>query len=930
MGDRIIKIPDDYNPRNPHGGNKISSISVSPGGKYVITYSYVDNSIEGWIVEDSKMILDPQANVYKLPKGIKTYSNYSIKIKLSGRIVGISIDVDKENIWAISLNYLFQLDLETLQLKFSYSLGFNTIYKNIFDNKLSVIFKENSIVVKYNNEIAIFSEGIYFPIRNIRLEDFILKVELLCEVCEGQNNNYLLVFNLPKYDEKQNIFLYHTSDINKQPVDASEIFNDGNSEKGFIIHEYNSESKKAFGLVDGKISCINLSNRNWHEFFINHMFDDIITSWNNYLNDSDEMKYCNDTLFFPDMENIRSLFSEEKKNLYESEHIDISFKDQKYKWRINNINNRDYKISVYLDEILLDSRKIYLLDKWKILINNALILNYDRKLIIFEYDNNNKSIKTKYWCSTFGEISITQFSGSTLPMTVDQRHAEWKKMFISIIEDNRCLARYGTTILRDLIKSNDSESTHNIESIYTRCIEIVKEDPSRNLKFLSIITSSMDDLYRKYPDYLTKFNSEMFMFLDPYDEKINNNKKYSHFYTFSQEIEIYKTSKLTKLSELFILSELYCKLQELIEKLHDSHITIIILVYLLFLPFMIIWHAYDYLIYYLNYKHKSKQHIVLIVPYINHSCYPLEYASWLDKIFYPQYSEFINTCEKEFYTNWNGEAIINFKWKTFGRAYYFVIWFIFIIFLVCFTVASYPTNYISQELRIMLYQTSIAFGIFHIIFELRQFIWSPKKYFLSIWNLFDSLNAPNSSDPNNPWTLSNTYNQTDETGNVKNEAFIQVPSGNTNLFYSYPTSLLAIYLFLTGNQNSLSPWAPTPSYENTILYILMIIFSFLIVIYLMNLFIGLLNMAIEKDNDRASYLTLKAEFIAEIELFYLLPHQRRWKAWFPEIIYYTVDVKKARIYIKEAINRGDWKKDDWPEMKNKILKLLGIEDAIKD
>ena len=39
--------------------------------------------------------------------------------------------------------------------------------------------------------------------------------------------------------------------------------------------------------------------------------------------------------------------------------------------------------------------------------------------------------------------------------------------------------------------------------------------------------------------------------------------------------------------------------------------------------------------------------------------------------------------------------------------------------------------------------------------------------------------------------------------------------------------------------------------------ILMIVFSFVIVVYLMNLFIGLLNMAIEVDNDRASYLAQK-------------------------------------------------------------------------
>jgi hypothetical protein len=53
----------------------------------------------------------------------------------------------------------------------------------------------------------------------------------------------------------------------------------------------------------------------------------------------------------------------------------------------------------------------------------------------------------------------------------------------------------------------------------------------------------------------------------------------------------------------------------------------------------------------------------------------------------------------------------------------------------------------------------------------------------------------------------------------------------------------------------------------------------------MNLFIGLLNNAIGKDNDRVSYLVQKAEILAEIELFYLLPPQRRWNAWFPEVMY---------------------------------------------
>ncbi|CAB4445078.1 unnamed protein product [Rhizophagus irregularis] len=49
----------------------------------------------------------------------------------------------------------------------------------------------------------------------------------------------------------------------------------------------------------------------------------------------------------------------------------------------------------------------------------------------------------------------------------------------------------------------------------------------------------------------------------------------------------------------------------------------------------------------------------------------------------------------------------------------------------------------------------------------------------------------------------------------------------------------------------------------------------------------------------------KAEILAEIELFYLLPHQRRWRTWFPEVIHYYADTDKARIEIERLIENGN-------------------------
>src|SRR6266542_1292167 len=124
-------------------------------------------------------------------------------------------------------------------------------------------------------------------------------------------------------------------------------------------------------------------------------------------------------------------------------------------------------------------------------------------------------------------------------------------------------------------------------------------------------------------------------------------------------------------------------------------------------------------------------------------------------------------------------------------------------------------------------------------------------------------------------------------------------------------NILLIYLsnssfLLIGDSSALSNWSYA---DNPSITILIVLFSLLIVIYLMNLLIGLLNIAIEKDNNKVSFLIQKAEvnniniiilifckytnisqfyflkILAEIELFYLLPHQKRWQTWFPEVMY---------------------------------------------
>ncbi|UZO06920.1 uncharacterized protein OCT59_027225 [Rhizophagus irregularis] len=144
------------------------------------------------------------------------------------------------------------------------------------------------------------------------------------------------------------------------------------------------------------------------------------------------------------------------------------------------------------------------------------------------------------------------------------------------------------------------------------------------------------------------------------------------------------------------------------------------------------------------------------------------------------------------------------------------------------------------------------------------------------------------------------------------------------MFMNIKTSLFAIYLFLIGDSSALSNWTYT---ENSSIAVLIVLFSLLVVVYLMNLLIGLLNMAIEEDNNRVSYLMQKAEILAEIELFYLLPHQRRWKTWFPEVIHYYADADKTRIEIERLIEKGEWetKEQELTEMRKNLLDKLKIK-----
>ncbi|CAG8555308.1 14947_t:CDS:2 [Funneliformis caledonium] len=198
---------------------------------------------------------------------------------------------------------------------------------------------------------------------------------------------------------------------------------------------------------------------------------------------------------------------------------------------------------------------------------------------------------------------------------------------------------------------------------------------------------------------------------------------------------------------------------------------------------------------------------------------------------------------------------------------------------------------IDKENRNSFLIASIFFGCFHLLFEVRQFLWNPYRWLLNFWNIIGAYLLPTytsilwyKNGENNTYLVSTSCLILEMKFILFLRAFepfgiyFAIMLGNSN----YANSLLAMSLFLTGDGSLFNKWSPK---DNKIMIALMLLYSFIIVVFLMNLLIGLLNMAIEADNDRVTYLAQKAEILKEIELLYFLPNQKRcWKSLFPELM----------------------------------------------
>ncbi|GBC09599.1 hypothetical protein RclHR1_00090033 [Rhizophagus clarus] len=156
-----------------------------------------------------------------------------------------------------------------------------------------------------------------------------------------------------------------------------------------------------------------------------------------------------------------------------------------------------------------------------------------------------------------------------------------------------------------------------------------------------------------------------------------------------------------------------------------------------------------------------------------------------------------------------------------------------------------------------------------------------------------------------PSQIVQQYNGTitdQNTGQITGDmSLIQTPQDNTNMWQRFDYSILATYFFLGIGWDSVTTINPDP-----VLYTMMVLFSFVAVIILLNILIGLITDVFSGSLlvGRQAWLRQRAELIAELELFMLSPSRRQHPDWFPHLIYYEAHLDainnwKRKLFIEE-------------------------------
>ncbi|UZO07406.1 uncharacterized protein OCT59_027690 [Rhizophagus irregularis] len=1011
-----------------HNNKPITMITISPDGKYLVTYSKDDQSIVGWNVEDK------DENLLKLYKKFKL-SNKTDEIcvsndKILARLYDMSNKgaITKVRIYDMKNNQNIKLDLdlhyynyckfnfnskgelvlygEPLDKIYAYSKnsskwkceriykipnGFeainiskddkiflysdNSIYEwNLITEKSIKIFNSDEKICDYKSVIEIFSNEKFICIRIIN-KLIIYSRELKIPITLDINNaSYTQLF----YN-----FMHHTDLISLLLPLISNNSTGSSITTGYLKEErypdnIQTTTEYAFGILDKNIWKVKLETllkmnltyensneiiensnetiensnetiensneiiENSNETIENCYFDYETIDW--YFDDvNKETNKTDDHLSKPCIDNINALSQRFIKGIIKND-----LKRGKFEWifdcKKNKITLEIFDIS---SERKLIGKRVDYLDSAEhqkplgieLSNDNNIIILTTKGLFIYHFnENNNKLISLNYYYYMKIDDNIEELknyisSKTTLPLPNHESFKFCDEWISSVIENNETFSKYGGELLAFGIKEKDVKLIKDIYKEYIKDIKDFSKYGGELLAFgIKHNEELVKDIYKKYirdiKENFSKYGGKLLIFgneelvKDIYKKCIEDIKGND-----TKSGDVYK--KFRKYNKVILLKH---GVKLLTSGIEEYDIELIDDIYKKCMNYF----KEDFV--------NNRMFLSIInstIPLLN-KCYP-EYISRYSSetmIIVDSYSKEYRNSNLHLYsfqysnlTWWyKSEGLIS----EFYNNHKMIFWIIIIIFDILILLPLVPIILIFHAIfllinnifkntmpSITLMNPYIKFVNYPQDYNLFKELLIPQSspFVKTIKSKFSpddyaNTNLTNNSDSNNPWNIASTYHQVFENGTVDpNPYLIQQPDENTNMFIDFGTAAFAMYKFLTGDSGALSNW----TYKNDpSLAILTVLFSFLIVVYLMNLFIGLLSNAIEEDNNRVSYLLQKAEILAEIELFYLLPYQRRWEEWFPEVIYYYADANKIRQMIDEMINKGECDVEKFTELKRRI------------
>ncbi|KAF0524643.1 transient receptor potential cation channel subfamily a member 1-like [Gigaspora margarita] len=286
------------------------------------------------------------------------------------------------------------------------------------------------------------------------------------------------------------------------------------------------------------------------------------------------------------------------------------------------------------------------------------------------------------------------------------------------------LTCYGKDIMETLIKLKDEKWIRSLgHSCFDNFIKYNNHLISK-ISLLSIIFENFEKLSEEHPRFIANTLSKI-GFVVPFTS-LNPKSTSSHLSSYGKYCHLSKTSYLNILTS--ILWDRWISFQKRFQ-----------------MKFQIFQNNHSFFALIVNrvidIYDVGHNTTILAIPLPNFVSYPKDYRFWKELLL-PSANPFTNSnkvemINEEFYRYLNGEALLNFKWNTYGKKYYLATWAIYTVFLLSFIIAAAYHKSISQTSLFILLNITICLGIWHIIIELRQFILGPLNYMSSFWNFLD-------------------------------------------------------------------------------------------------------------------------------------------------------------------------------------------------